>query len=1227
MGPNFSDAMQHDESPPWRMSQVIAARYQLLNELGRGGMGSTYRALDRLTGRVVTLKTLGGNAGSGSHAALNCSEDRIALAQEFQLLAALRHPNIVSVLDYGFALDGQPYLTMDLEENARTLIDAGRGEPLAVQVELLAQVLRALVYLHRHRIIHRDLKPDNILVVGQHAKVLDFGLSIYREAAETEGPRASGTLAYMAPEVLRGEPPSERCDLYAVGMIAYELLTGSYPFSQSDYPRLCRDIMQTSLPRSTDTIDAPLRPVLERLLSKDPKERYTDASDVIGALASALSQPLAVETVATRESLLQTAPLVGRDNELTKLLDVLEEAEMGHGSTWLVAGESGIGKTRLLNELRTRALVKPMVVVRGQGMSGGGSPYHAWRDIISSLILRIDLDDAEASVLRATVPTLPELLGREIPIPSELDAEAAQSRLLLAVEHVFRLQPEPVVVILEDLQWVGTESLKMLSWLTRAAEGLPLLLLGSFRDDEAPDLPNVLPGAKVVTLQRLGRPEIATLGESMMGLPGRHPGLVELLERETEGIPFFIVEVVRALAESAGQLSGIGSTELPQRVISGGVRKVISRRLNRVTPNALRPLKTAAVIGRQIDPQLLQAIHPEIAIDEWSWQCAAAAVLELHDQRWRFAHDRLREQLLDDLSAAARRELHRKVAEAIEREHRGRTESVSALAHHWRKAGDRTREARYSHAAGVLALESGACREAIDYLGRALDLLREGGDTDVQAARATPKATSRSRRRWSFLDPNAAVDPESLAFLLGTIEGGLTEAHFRLGDHKLSMEYAERALLHFRQYVPSARIGWFVDTLRQAALRTLQTLLRARPGDAPRTRRVAREVAQVQHRMTESFYYSLSALPVVWSSLRLVNHCEPAGPSPQLAEGYAMLGILASVAGTPFLAKPWYRRALEIAEQSGARRQLALALARAATLSLTECRWEEAAKRLHRGLAIAEEVGDLRLREEIRAEMAQMAYARGQFDTAHNLIRDVLRLSRRSGDRQAERWGLMGQADVMVRLGHHRKAVDLYEEAVAQLREGGAMPTEEIWARAMCALARLRSGDEAGAYESADEALSHLAAKRPMAYWMPQRVAAIAEVFLLLLERGWRPDQGPTSDLRRRAREACAGLQRHARTFAYGRPYALLCRGLDAWLAGRRRTAMRLWKATIALAKRMGTPYEEGRAHLEIGRHLPLDDLARRAYLETAAVLFENLGCVTELDAARSELCQRPPSS
>ena len=165
-------------------SSFKSARYQIESSIGSGSMGTVYRAYDRLTGQHIALKEV--SLASEKFKMLNLdtavdgfddlAEFRLALVREFRTLASMRHPNIISVLDYGF--DEEPYLTMELLENAVPITTAAKDASFEEQMNLLAQVLHALVYLHRRGIVHRDLKPENVMVVDGQVKLLDFGLAI-----------------------------------------------------------------------------------------------------------------------------------------------------------------------------------------------------------------------------------------------------------------------------------------------------------------------------------------------------------------------------------------------------------------------------------------------------------------------------------------------------------------------------------------------------------------------------------------------------------------------------------------------------------------------------------------------------------------------------------------------------------------------------------------------------------------------------------------------------------------------------------------------------------------------------------------------------------------------------------------------------------------------------------------------------------------------------------------
>ncbi|MFQ5421688.1 MAG: serine/threonine-protein kinase, partial [Anaerolineae bacterium] len=471
-------------------------RYALQEQLGTGAMGAVYRAQDRLTGHTIALKrvTVPNKElafASRMSIADNGGDVRLALAQEFRTLATLRHPHIISVLDYGFDDQGHPYFTMDLLENTQTLLDAGQEQPSATQIDLLIQLLQALAYLHRRGILHHDLKPENVLVVDGRVRTLDFGLS----TTTIQAAGASGTLTYMAPEALRQEPIGPAADLYAVGVMAYQLFTGQYPFNAPSPSRLIRNILYTA--PDTFPIENPrLAAVVARLLQKTPAARYANADVVISDLCAAVARPLPPESAAIRDSFLQAAQFVGRDAELKQLTDALAEAAAGRGSVWLVGGESGVGKSRLLDELRTQALVKGALVLRGQGVEGGGLPYQLWRDVIPRLVISTSLSDLEAGVIKDIVPNISTLLDRDIPNAPELPGQAGQQRLALMINDLFRRQKQPVVLILEDLQWT-TESLVPVKELNRIANELTLLIIGNYRYDERPDLPDELPGGWV----------------------------------------------------------------------------------------------------------------------------------------------------------------------------------------------------------------------------------------------------------------------------------------------------------------------------------------------------------------------------------------------------------------------------------------------------------------------------------------------------------------------------------------------------------------------------------------------------------------------------------------------------------------------------------------------------------------------------------------------------------
>lgn len=552
-------------------------RYRLLERIGKGGMGEVFRAHDRLTGQSVALKrvyfSLNGPTPPASVQdsralaqtvaatepqtqatsptrlgqttsvrSLSAQEQtlRLHLTQEFRTLSSLRHPHIVSVIDYGFADDRQPYFTMEFLEGAVSIDKAGRDQPLPVQVALLQQVLQAVTYLHRCGILHRDLKPGNILVTsgaqGLHIKVVDFGLAL--AARDIDLPNIAGTLGYIAPEILRGDAASPATDLFAVGVIAYELLVGVHPFAGRPTGELVQQALALRPNLEEDSrLDAAMKAVLRRAMAHEPGERYADAVAFSHDLCQAAQLPLPKETLEIRNSFLQAAAFVARGSEFAQLRQALTEAARGRGALFLIGGESGVGKSRLLDELRTLALVRGLRVVQGQAVNAAGGAYQVWKEALRPLCLDAALTDLDAGVLRAAVPDIAALLDRPVPEPPVLTPQSAHMRLLLCIESLLRAQSEPLLILLEDLHWAEATSLAVLQRLlhARALDEQSLLIVGTFRSDERPELPFELPGAQTLVLHRLKPEEIAALSAAMLGAAGRRPELLHLLTHETEG--------------------------------------------------------------------------------------------------------------------------------------------------------------------------------------------------------------------------------------------------------------------------------------------------------------------------------------------------------------------------------------------------------------------------------------------------------------------------------------------------------------------------------------------------------------------------------------------------------------------------------------------------------------------------------------------------------------------
>ncbi|MGH2349876.1 MAG: BREX system ATP-binding domain-containing protein, partial [bacterium] len=471
---------------------LLSDRYRIDATLGEGGMGVVYRAHDTVLDRPVAIKTLAGPPLG--HDGLQ------RLVREAQAAAKLSHPNVVAIYDV-LQQNGTPHIVMELVEG-KTLREMIPQEWQA-GVELMRPVFQAIAFAHEHGIVHRDLKPENIVVTPAGVpKVMDFGLARSEGRSRlTQAGMLVGTVAYMAPEqVLRGEADA-RSDLYSLGCVLYEVVTGRAPFTGEDPIAIISQHLQIP-PVAPHWYHAEIPPELEgiilKLMAKDPAERYASASDVIAALEQLTSAPVStsVEAAAISPALLLgtvlRTRLVARDAELRELKSSVELAASGHGQVVFIEGEPGIGKTRLLQEAQVYARLRGFVVLVGRCYEQEGTvPYLPFIELFQGRFRDMPHDELAGELGQAApefVKIIPEVRERLPEVEPSVPLEAVQERLRLfssVARHLTALaRRTPVVLVLEDLHWADAASLSLLQHLARHLRGERVLILGSYRDVE-----------------------------------------------------------------------------------------------------------------------------------------------------------------------------------------------------------------------------------------------------------------------------------------------------------------------------------------------------------------------------------------------------------------------------------------------------------------------------------------------------------------------------------------------------------------------------------------------------------------------------------------------------------------------------------------------------------------------------------------------------------------------
>ena len=868
--PAAADPLQ--EPLPADVPTEIAGRYRVKRFLGQGGRKRVYLSDDTATGTEVAL-ALFDTEGVG--AAIQARTRREAEAMR----KLGDHPQVVTVLDTGEE-DGNPFIVSRYMPggDVEGLLAAAGGR-LEVQraVEIAADVTRALEHTHARGVVHRDLKPANVWIDDDgHARLGDFGLATTEARSRVSGGTLVGTVAYLPPEQALGEASGPQSDLYSLGALLYEMLSGQPPFPGDDAVSIISQHLHAdpvTPSRHNPEVPEALDRVVLALLAKRPEERPANAAEARERMLAALEEKPAEVADQPRANPLESLAggvFVGRERELERLREAVDGALAGRGSLQLLVGEPGIGKTRAAEELATYARVSGARVYWGRCREDEGAPaYWPWVQAIRSYARDADPValawqlGAGAAEVAQLIPEVAEKLDVEPAKGS--DSEEARFRLFDSVTTLMlgAARDRPIVLVLDDLHWADEPSLLLLRFAARELASSGLLILGTYRDVElgrhhplARMLGEIsgIEGSRRIPLKGLSVGAVERYLEMTAGAPAP-VGLAEAVQERTDGNPFFVGEVVRLLASEGKLTSGGSAAELQ---IPQGVREVIGRRLDRLSDETNGALRVAAVIGRDFDEELVWRVadmRPEQLMTAATEAIAERLVTDLSDRHYSFAHALVRDTLYEELSPPKRSALHERTGLAIEEICGGNVEErLGELAHHFLEAaprGDLAKAIDYAQRAGEQDMEQLAYEDAVDVYGRALEvlelmdepdealrcsLLLSLGGAEAKSARvadardAFERAADSARR----LDDADSLVGAAIGIAMMSDAGRLDEKLLALLDESLEWIGPERtarraALLSAK----SAEMYWVDNDLTESTRLVDEAIEIAREVDAP----------------------------------------------------------------------------------------------------------------------------------------------------------------------------------------------------------------------------------------------------------------------------------------------------------------------------------------------------------------------------------------------------------
>jgi len=1193
--------------------QQFAERYLVSRIMKAGAATQTVLAVDNRHHDTVVLKIYAG--------ALIAEEARLRVEQEATILRTLNLPWLTPLRDVGFAADCF-YVVWPFVPGI-SLAERLRQGPMALNDALMVShcVLAALDEMHHRGLLHRDIRPANVIVSESTpisvAVLSDCGLAnlLHPEAASGQSLEIA---RYRSPEQAGSldcplGPPS---DLYSLGILLFECLAGRTPFDAPSVNELLFQHMTARAPelRSLE-IDVPraLDEVLQRLLRKDPRDRYQSAEAAIGdlayiaeALAYGIREPACTVGSFDRRPTLTEPAFVGRQAELQLLQQEIDRACRGQGGLVFVEAESGGGKSRLLDEVALGGTQKRMAVYRGQGTEQiGQRPFQVLHGIVEQFIAATRRDPKlsenvgarlghHRDALAAAAPQLAAACGW--PEVSVLGPEAfgeartieAFARFLDALGSAAR----PALVILDDCQWADELTVKLIAqWLHNRAEATggarSVMLVAAYRSEEVGDehlLRAIRPGVHV-RLAALVPDEVRRLVESMAGpLPAE---AVAAIVAAAGGCPFMASAVLRGMVESGALMAeehGWRAEPLAMDRLnsSSSAAGFLLRRIELLPAATIDLLVVGAVLGKEFDVALASRLAGQTA----TAAAESAGVARERHFLWigpdgaqgAFVHDKIRAALLTRLSAGDRQQLHLRIAQALQAEAPDR---VFDLAYHFDAAGESrvaldyalraAHQARLQHSLEVAEQQYRIAQRGAEQAPIPTQFAVAEGLGDVLMLRGRYGEAAQLFDRAALL----AVSPLARA----QIAGKLGELSFKRGDIESATLACEETLRLLGKRVPQNMLVLSLMLLYEVGVQVLHTLFpRWLTG---RRRRLPSEGELLSYhmysRLAYAYWFVRTRFQALWSHLRGMNQVERYLPTQELAQSYSEHGPGMALFG-------YYSRGIAYAERSlQMRRALGdlwgqgQSLHFYAILLYSASKFEACREKAGEAVRLLERTGDYWEMNMARYQRGAALYHRGDLRGALAEARRMHESGVMLGDEQAAGVSL----NLWAFAAGGRLPAALVRSALECPRRD-LQGTTQVWMADGLRLMALGEYAQAerrfrGALEIAHRAGLINVYVAPHYAWLATALRRQIEAL-----PAWSMPQ--RRRLLRQMGRAVRDALRTARWLQNDLPHALREQSLWLALQGRMWAACRSFERSLEVARRQGAQYEYAQTQLAYGR-------------------------------------------